>query len=232
MGKSRRTGSHQGSVEKPSRSVASSTTPSCARKTGIEAAATVRPSTVASCPRTASSARARTDSAASARSSWRAWRCDASIATVAAPAPAARTAAMVTPARRLREKDIAEKGFRPGAPAGQAADRAPPRACNSRVPAASFGWRYAMAFSQEDIRHNGEHFAAKLKAERQVADVVHWVNKDSGAPDLVLLDTRARDAFAKAHIQGAVSAPLAELPQLAGQLPRDKELVTYCWSRT
>jgi rhodanese-related sulfurtransferase len=89
-----------------------------------------------------------------------------------------------------------------------------------------------MAFSDEEIRHNRDHFAAKLKAERQVADVVHWVDKDPGAPEFVLLDTRARDAFAKAHILGAVNAPLAELQQLAGQLPRDRELVTYCWSRT
>ena len=40
------------------------------------------------------------------------------------------------------------------------------------------------------------------------------------------------DAFAKAHIPGAVNVPVPELPQLAGQLPKDKELVAYCWSRT
>jgi rhodanese-related sulfurtransferase len=88
-----------------------------------------------------------------------------------------------------------------------------------------------MPFTQEDIRKNRDYFAEKLRAERQLADVQHWVNKDAGAPDLVLLDTRARDAFAKAHIPGAVNLPLAEIPQLAGKLPRDKELVTYCWSR-
>jgi rhodanese-related sulfurtransferase len=89
-----------------------------------------------------------------------------------------------------------------------------------------------MAFSQEEIRRNRDYFADKLRAERQLADVQHWVNKDEGAHEFVLIDTRARDAFAKAHIPGAVSVPLAELEQLAGQLPRDKELVTYCWSRT
>jgi rhodanese-related sulfurtransferase len=88
-----------------------------------------------------------------------------------------------------------------------------------------------MAFSQEDIRRNREFFAEKLRAERQLADVQHWVNRDSGAPDLVLIDTRSRDAFSKAHIPGAVSVPVQDLPHLAGKLPRDKELVTYCWSR-
>jgi rhodanese-related sulfurtransferase len=89
-----------------------------------------------------------------------------------------------------------------------------------------------MAFSQEEIRRNRDYFAEKLRAERQLADVQHWVNRDAGAPELVLVDTRAKDAFAKAHIPGAVSVPLAELGALAGKLPRDKELVTYCWSRT
>ena len=88
-----------------------------------------------------------------------------------------------------------------------------------------------MAFSQEDIRKNHDYFAEKLRAERQLADVQHWVNKDAGAPELVLLDTRAKDAFAKAHIPGAISVPLSEISQHASKLPRDKELVTYCWSR-
>jgi rhodanese-related sulfurtransferase len=89
-----------------------------------------------------------------------------------------------------------------------------------------------MAFSQEDIHKNREYFAEKLRAERQLTDVQSWVKNERGAPEIALLDTRSRDAFAKGHIPGAVSAPLAELSQLASQLPRDKELVTYCWSKT
>jgi rhodanese-related sulfurtransferase len=89
-----------------------------------------------------------------------------------------------------------------------------------------------MAFSQEDLRANREYFAAKLRAERQKADVVKKVKREPDAPDFVLVDTRPREAFAKGHIQGAVSVPLAELRQLAPKLPRDKELVTYCWNHT
>jgi len=57
-----------------------------------------------------------------------------------------------------------------------------------------------MAFSQEDVRRNHDYFLEKLSAERQLADVQRWVNGESGAPEFVLLDTRAHDAFAKAHI--------------------------------
>ena len=87
-----------------------------------------------------------------------------------------------------------------------------------------------MGFSPDDIRKNREYFTDKLRAERQLADVQHWANKEP-APDFVLIDTRARDAFAKAHIPGAISLPLQEIAQLASRLPRDKELVTYCWNK-
>ena len=89
-----------------------------------------------------------------------------------------------------------------------------------------------MAFSPDDIRANREHFAAKLRAERQKVDVVKWVNREQGAPDFVLVDTRPREAYAQGHIKGAVNVPLAELATLAPKLPREKELVTYCWNHT
>jgi rhodanese-related sulfurtransferase len=89
-----------------------------------------------------------------------------------------------------------------------------------------------MAFSQEDLRANRDYFAAKLRAERQKADVVKKVKGEAGAPDFVLVDTRPREAYAQGHIKGAVNVPLAEIAKLAPKLPRDKELVTYCWNHT
>ncbi len=89
-----------------------------------------------------------------------------------------------------------------------------------------------MAFSQDDLRANREYFAAKLRAERQKADVVKWVNREPGAPEFVLVDTRTRDAFAQGHIKGAVNVPVADIGKLAPKLPKDKELVTYCWNHT
>ena len=88
-----------------------------------------------------------------------------------------------------------------------------------------------MAFSPDDIRANREFFAAKLRAEAEKQSVVNWVKKEPGAKEIVLLDARARDAFAKAHIEGAVSVPLDELKQVAARLPRDKTLVVYCWNQ-
>ena len=54
-----------------------------------------------------------------------------------------------------------------------------------------------MAFSPDDIRANREYFVAKLRANEQQADVVHWVKKDPGFHEIVLLDARSRDAFNK-----------------------------------
>ncbi len=87
-----------------------------------------------------------------------------------------------------------------------------------------------MAFSPDDIKANRDFFANKLRAEKQKADVLRWVKGEPAGSEFVLLDVRTRDAFAKAHIQGAVNAPLAELIDLVPQLPRDKELVAYCWN--
>jgi rhodanese-related sulfurtransferase len=84
-----------------------------------------------------------------------------------------------------------------------------------------------MAFSADEIRANRDYFAHKLRAEKQRADVLQAV--EEGMFDFVLLDTRGRSAFVKGHIPGALCAPMEELAQLVRALPRDKEIVTYCW---
>lgn len=87
-----------------------------------------------------------------------------------------------------------------------------------------------MGFSRDDVEANRAYFAAKLHANRQLVDLVHKVKGDARVDDFVLLDVRARSAFAKAHVPGALCVPKEELAQLAAQLPRDRELVTFCWS--
>jgi rhodanese-related sulfurtransferase len=88
-----------------------------------------------------------------------------------------------------------------------------------------------MGFSADDIAANRRFFADKLRAYRQLQELVHKVKHDgTKVADFLLLDVRARDAFAKAHIPGALSVPREELANLAATLPRDRELVTYCWS--
>jgi rhodanese-related sulfurtransferase len=85
-----------------------------------------------------------------------------------------------------------------------------------------------MAFSVDEVRTNRDYFAHKLRAEKQRNDVLHAV--EGGKFDFVLLDTRGREAFTSGHIPGALCAPIEELQQLTAVLPKDKEIVTYCWS--
>jgi rhodanese-related sulfurtransferase len=86
-------------------------------------------------------------------------------------------------------------------------------------------------FTTADIEANRRFFADKLRAERGFNDAVSKV-KGTSSGDFLLVDTRGRDAYAKAHIPGALCVPLPEIDALAGKLPRDKELVTYCWNAT
>jgi 3-mercaptopyruvate sulfurtransferase SseA len=49
---------------------------------------------------------------------------------------------------------------------------------------------------------------------------------DSGKA--VLVDVRAAQAFQMEHAKGAVNIPLDEVASRAGELPRDKQIITYC----
>lgn len=57
-----------------------------------------------------------------------------------------------------------------------------------------------MDWNESDVRRNRDYFQWKLRATKQRTDVVKAI--DQGQFDFVLLDTRARDAFACGHITG------------------------------
>ena len=84
-----------------------------------------------------------------------------------------------------------------------------------------------MPWSEADVRANRDYFEQKLRATKQRTDVVKAT--EQGAFDFVLLDTRGRDPFKFGHITGAWCAPLDELEGVMASLPRDREIVTYCW---
>jgi 3-mercaptopyruvate sulfurtransferase SseA len=86
----------------------------------------------------------------------------------------------------------------------------------------------AMAFTAEEIHANRDYFNHKLRAEKQRSDVLHAVEGEHPF-DFTLLDARGREAFSAGHIPGAICAPWEELEQLAPTLPKDGEIVTYCW---
>ncbi len=46
--------------------------------------------------------------------------------------------------------------------------------------------------------------------------------------EIFVVDSRSAQEFADSHIAGAVSIPLPETEQRLTQLPKDKEIVTYC----
>lgn len=85
-----------------------------------------------------------------------------------------------------------------------------------------------MTFSADEVRANRDYFAHKLHAEKQRNDVLQAV--EGTVPfAFVLLDTRGRDAFAKGHIPGAWSVAESDLQQAVPLLPKNREIVTYCW---
>ncbi len=80
-----------------------------------------------------------------------------------------------------------------------------------------------------DLTRLKEHFVLKLQATAQLADVVDSVKR--GSSDLVLLDMRDREDYQKGHIKGALSMPLEEIDKRYRDLPRDKDIVTYCYNQ-
>lgn len=46
--------------------------------------------------------------------------------------------------------------------------------------------------------------------------------------EAVLVDVRDKGSYDTEHAQGALLIPLAEIPTRAGELPKDKLIITYC----
>ena len=46
--------------------------------------------------------------------------------------------------------------------------------------------------------------------------------------EAVLVDVRPKESYDASHAQGAISLPLFELGSRAGELPKDKLVITYC----
>ncbi len=80
-----------------------------------------------------------------------------------------------------------------------------------------------------DLSRLKEYYQLKLVAEKQFADVLDAVEK--GDPGLLLIDIRAREEYEVGHIRGAVSMPLDEIDRRHLELPREREVVTYCYNQ-
>ncbi len=72
------------------------------------------------------------------------------------------------------------------------------------------------------------HFAGKLSFEADCWDVHHAMSH--ALQDFVLLDVRGRNAYADAHVPGALSLPHADITaeRIARSWPADTLFVVYC----
>lgn len=74
------------------------------------------------------------------------------------------------------------------------------------------------------------YFETKLEAEWGPFDLKRALDANSNR--IVVLDTRKPDAFAEEHIPEAINIPGEELEQRLQELPKDREIVPYCWNIT
>ena len=74
------------------------------------------------------------------------------------------------------------------------------------------------------------YFAMKLSAELGPHNVKRLLDQEAGR--LVILDVRSREGYAAGHLPGAVNIPFEELPVRLRELPKQKDLITYCWDVT
>ena len=74
------------------------------------------------------------------------------------------------------------------------------------------------------------YFELKLAAELGPHNVKRLLDQEAGR--LVILDVRSREGYAAGHLPGAVSIPFEELPARLRELPKQKDIITYCWNVT
>ena len=74
------------------------------------------------------------------------------------------------------------------------------------------------------------YFEAKLAAELGPHNVKRLM--DAGDRSFVLLDVRSSQGYREGHLPGAVHIPFEELPGRIRELPKTKDIITYCWDVT
>lgn len=74
------------------------------------------------------------------------------------------------------------------------------------------------------------YFEEKLAAELGPHNVKRLI--DSGEKHFVILDVRSPEGYREGHVPGAVNIPFEELPNRLKELPKTKEIISYCWDVT
>lgn len=78
--------------------------------------------------------------------------------------------------------------------------------------------------------HLKRYFEEKLAAELGPHNVKRLI--ESGDRSVVILDVRSAEGYREGHIPGAVNIPFEELPVRLKELPKHKEIISYCWDVT
>jgi hypothetical protein len=82
------------------------------------------------------------------------------------------------------------------------------------------------------IRQLWEPSTSSGVADREVEvpriSLVQLKEKMDAGVDLAIVDVRSKEDFDEGHIAGAVSIPLEEMETRYTELPRDREIITYC----
>lgn len=73
------------------------------------------------------------------------------------------------------------------------------------------------------------HFTSSLSFETDPSDV--YFDLKNGEDGFVVVDARSPEAFAEAHIPGAINLPHRTINKHStAHLPKDKVIVTYCFT--
>src|SRR5262249_5874149 len=72
------------------------------------------------------------------------------------------------------------------------------------------------------------YYETKMEAEWGPYDLNHALEENR--QNVVIVDTRAPEAFAEEHIPGAINIPTDQLESRLSELPKDKHIVPYCWT--
>lgn len=84
-----------------------------------------------------------------------------------------------------------------------------------------------------EVRGLAERLLPEMDRLRRELGVLEPADRDAllsriRAGEVTLLDVRPAEEYAAAHLPGALSIPLDELPSRLGELPRRREVVAYC----
>ena len=74
------------------------------------------------------------------------------------------------------------------------------------------------------------YFEDKLAAELGPHNVRRLL--DAGGRDVVILDVRSSEGYLEGHVPGAINIPFEELPRRLKELPKSREIISYCWDVT